>query len=59
MCVHLQNFNNSHLTFCKINLNKSWHKSYESMTQICLNYAKNIMVERLIGQAGNKIWDLV
>ncbi len=29
------------------------------MTQIIINYAKNIMVERLIGQAGNKIWDLV
>ena len=29
------------------------------MTQIIINYAKNIMVERLIVQAGNKIWDLV
>lgn len=45
------------LTFIQKNLNQTWQKSYESMTNLKLNYARNIVYNiRLEGRL-NKIWD--
>ena len=49
----------SWLTLIKKDLNISWNKSYESMTQKTQNCARNIMVRNRLGGSVNNIWDLV
>ena len=45
------------LTYSKKNLNKTWQKSYESMTDKFRNYAKNIVYNIRLEGGFNKIWD--
>lgn len=47
------------LTLIKKDLNISWNKSYESMTQKTLKCVRNIMVRNRLGGSVNNIWDLV